>query len=439
MNPNETIGATHTKTVPIVHTQFLPETNILDDKALRGDYEKLRITYELLRDIGYDVDIDSVLNRILDRMYEFLKYDRGIVLLVDRKGKLKRRAYRNIKDGDRYFLSKTLIRHVVNKKEGIISSDIRTDDRFNTADSILFSGVRSSMAVPILYQNQILGVIMVESSQRTGAFTEKDLHLIMNIANHTAQFIKNSLLHEELQVSFNSAVRTLSATVDARHPLTGGHSDRVTKFSMLIAKELDLSRSQLATLSYAALLHDIGKIGISDKVLLKNGPFEPSEREEMKTHAEKTKEILEKFHFPEKLKSVPQVASLHHEKLDGNGYPNGFKGSELPVEAKIITVADVFDALTSHREYPKYDETGENLSFQKMPITNAVDIIEKKTGTQFDPEVVGAFKKCLPFALNYFRGSHFAPADVDAYIASQTSTQKSTSIEQTPSLLEQHA
>jgi HD-GYP domain-containing protein (c-di-GMP phosphodiesterase class II) len=395
MTKDNTSGMTHTQHVSLVHTEFVPEKDIPSDRILREDYEKLRITYELQRDTGSEIDIDLVLNRILDRTFEFLRYDRAIILLVNKTRKLKTRAYRNISDDNKQQLSTTLIRHVVHKREGVIFSDLLTDNRFNKADSIILSGMRSSMAVPILHKDEVLGVIVIESSKKIGAFTKKDLLLIMNIANHTAQSIKNSLLHEELRISFDSAIRTLSATVDAKHALTAGHSERVAKFSVLIAKELGLKGNRLIALSYSALLHDIGKIGISDKVLLKNGPITDSEREEMNTHPVKTQEILENFHFPKMLKNVPFIAALHHEKIDGNGYPKGLTGSDLPLEAKILGVADAFDAMTSHRDYPKYDENGNPLECKKMSALQAVDILEKETGTHFDGAVVKALKKCL--------------------------------------------
>jgi putative nucleotidyltransferase with HDIG domain len=395
MNTNDASGLTHTQHVSQVQTEFLPEKGIPNDRILREDYEKLRITYELQRDTGSEIEIDLVLNRILDRTYEFLQYDRGIILLVNKKGKLKTRAYRNISDGKKQLLSTTLIRHVVNKREGVILSDILTDNRFNKADSIILSGMRSSMAAPILHRDEVLGVIVIESSKKVGAFTKKDLLLMMNIANHTAQFIKNSLLHEELRISFDSAIRTLSATVDAKHTLTAGHSERVAKLSVLIAKELGLKGNRLIALSYAALLHDIGKIGISDRVLLKNGQINDSEREEMKSHPTKTQEILENFHFPKMLKNVPAIAALHHERIDGKGYPQGLTGSDLPLEAKIMGVADAFDAMTSLRDYPKYDETGKPLNCKRMSVSEAVAILEKETGTHFDAAVVAALKKCL--------------------------------------------
>ena len=287
-----------TQHITQVDAEFLPEKDIPKDSSMREDYEKLRITYELQRDIGSEIEVDLVLNRILDRTFEFLNYDRGIILLVNKKGKLKARVIKNITNEKRNQLSTTLLKHVINKKEGIISSDVLTDKRFNRAESIIFSGIRSAIVTPpILQGNEVLGVIVIESWKKVAAFTEKDLRLIMNIASHTAQFIKNSLLHEELQMSFDSAIRTLSATVDAKHTLTAGHSERVAKLAVLIARKLGLKRNRIETLRYAALLHDIGKIGISDKVLLKNGPFNIFEREEMNSHPGKDKRYPGKISF----------------------------------------------------------------------------------------------------------------------------------------------
>ena len=395
VDTNDALSMTQTQHISQVHTEFLPEKDIPTDSVLREDYEKLRITYELQRDIGSEIEIDLVLKRILERTFEFLKYDRGIILLVNKVGKLKARAYKNVTDENKNSLSTTLIKHVINKREGVISSDILTDNRFNTAESIIFSGIRSTMVAPILQGDEVLGVIVIESSKKVGAFTEKDLLLIMNIASHTAQFIKNSLLHEELRTLFDSAIRTLSATVDAKHTLTAGHSERVAILAVRIAKKLGLNKNKLEALRYAALLHDIGKIGISDEILLKNGPFNDSEREEMKSHPAKTKEILEKFHFPRTLKNVPSISALHHERIDGTGYPRGLTEADLPLEARILSVADVFDALTSLRDYPKHDETGNPMECDRMSVAQAIDILDKGAGSHFDVEVVAALKQCL--------------------------------------------
>ena len=136
----------------------------------------------------------------------------------------------------------------------------------------------------------------------------------------------------------------------------------------------------------------------------------------MNIHPRKAKDILDKFHFPRMLKNVPSIAALHHERIDGRGYPEGLCGEKLPLEAKIIAVADVFDALTSSRDYPKYDETGKPVYSQRMAVSEAVAIIEKEAGTHFEPEIVRAFKRCLPHALLRLRGKHFDPGYVDGFL-----------------------
>ena len=420
MNATEALRRTYSELMPLVQAEFLPEKEIPQDSVLREDYEKLRITYELQRDMGAEIEIDSVLKCILDRTFEFLNYDNGTILLVNKEGKLKPRAHKKTGNGKKHLLSSTLIKHVLQKREAVITSDLLGDNRFNMAESIRFSGVRSSIAVPILHQGEILGMIIIESSQRFDAFGKKDLNLMINIANHTAQFIKNSLLHEELLVSFKSAIRTLSAMVDARHPLTAGHSERVAKLSAHIAEKMGLNANRMETLTYAALLHDIGKIGIPDRVLLKEGPFDSHEREEMNSHSARTKDILENFHFPKTIRNVPEIAALHHERVDGKGYPYGLFGTDLPLEAKIIAVADVFDALTSRRDYPKYDEAGEPLNCSRMPLSEAVATIEKEVGTHFDAEVVAAFKRSLPEVLFHLRGSHYEPEYIDAFLTPES-------------------
>ena len=183
----------------------------------------------------------------------------------------------------------------------------------------------------------------------------------------------------------------------------------------MIGREMNLDEGELEVIKYAALLHDIGKIGIRDKVLLKNGPFTPEERVEMNTHPTKTLAILKTFHFPKALRQVPMVAVYHHEKVNGQGYPEGLTGDQLPLSSKTLAVADVFDALTSPRDYPKYTDS-EALGLEPMPLAKAVAVLKTEAGTHLDSEVVTAFLKCLPKALLLFRGTHFRPEYVDEII-----------------------
>jgi putative nucleotidyltransferase with HDIG domain len=419
--PGEAIGSdgaaqennVYTEFFSLAQSEFLPEKQLLDTETLRRDYEKLRITYELQKDIGSDFDIDSILTKILERIFEFLDYDQAVILLVDNNGSLRPQAHKCRRPGTFRGISSTLIGYVKEKKMGVISLDVLTDSRFQEAASMITRGARSSMAAPIIHDGDLLGAIIIESFENTSAFSEKDLRLITSIAGHVAQFIRNSLLHEEMQRFFDSAITTLSAMIDARHPLTAGHSERVARYALMIGRQMGLAAERLEGLRLAALLHDIGKIGIPNRILLKQGKFTAAEREKMNEHPVITRKILEKFHFPKHLRWIPQVTALHHEKCNGQGYPRGLTCTRIPLEAKILALADVFDALTSPRDYPKYNAEGKVMDCDRMPLADVLAIIEKESGEQFDARVVCAFRKCVAEALLLYRGTHFPPDYVD--------------------------
>jgi putative nucleotidyltransferase with HDIG domain len=263
----------------------------------------------------------------------------------------------------------------------------------------------------------MIGVLQVINAKKKKRFDTEDETFLQDLTSQVGIALENSLLIEEVLLSFNSSISTLSATVDARHPFTAGHSERVTEYSLLIARQMGLTENEIEVLKFAGLLHDIGKIGIRDNILLKNGQFTPEERNEMKSHPEKTKVILDKFRFPRSLRKVPEIAVHHHERIDGHGYPRGLTGDQLPLGSKILAVADVFDAITSLRDYPKYVDD-EILSNDPMPLPKAVSILENGAGTQFDPEIVNAFIRCLPKALLLYRGKHFTEEYVDDMIRS---------------------
>jgi putative nucleotidyltransferase with HDIG domain len=272
---------------------------------------------------------------------------------------------------------------------------------------------RSVLCLPIRSRTgQNIGVLQVINKKGTDHFDRRDEVFMKGLASQVGIALENSLLIDELKLSFNSSITTLSAIVDARHPLTAGHSLRVTEYSLLIAKEMRLGENDIEVLRLAALLHDIGKIGIRDAVLLKEGLFTPEERQEMNSHPIKTRMILEKFYFPQRLRSVPDIACHHHEKMDGSGYPDGLNGDALPRGSQIIAVADIFDALTSRREYPKYTSQ-ETMGREPMPLKAAISLFQQEAGNHLAPEVVSAFLRCLPQALLHYRGEHFTPEYMD--------------------------
>jgi HD-GYP domain-containing protein (c-di-GMP phosphodiesterase class II) len=159
--------------------------------------------------------------------------------------------------------------------------------------------------------------------------------------------IEKQNLYEENEKFFRSIVRVLAAAVDARDPVTAGHSERVAKFSVNMARALGYSGEALRLVEYCGYLHDVGKIGVPDAVLNKPGRLEPEEFEKMKSHAAQTCDILSEAYFPRGLRNTPEVAGSHHEKLDGSGYPKGLSGEEIGQVSRIMAIVDIFDALVA--------------------------------------------------------------------------------------------
>jgi adenylate cyclase len=191
-----------TKLAPLAEQSFLPESLIQDVAHLRRDYEKLRVSYDLSRAIGVELDIDALLAKILDRAFELLPADRGVVLLYDDNGELAPRCVRNKRKSaqdEQVVLSTTIINEVLRDKAAVLSSDASVDSRFSGAHSIIMQGIRSSMAVPLLYGSELFGIMLLDSSIAANAFQEKDLQLLQNVANQAAVAIQNSLYAKKLQ------------------------------------------------------------------------------------------------------------------------------------------------------------------------------------------------------------------------------------------------
>lgn len=275
---------------------------------------------------------------------------------------------------------------------------------------------KSVLCMPVRgHQGDIIGVLQVINKKGKDRFDREDEAFMRALSTQVGIALENSLLVEEVTTSFNNSISTLSAIVDARHHYTAGHSKRVMEISLTIAEHINMDNGSRAILQYAALLHDIGKVGIRDEVLQKNGTFTDDDWREMKSHPIKTYAILKELRFPRHLRRVPEIACLHHEKINGEGYPEGLRGDAIPIESKIIGVADMFDAVTSRRDYPKYT-TEQVLTHDPMPLPKVIELLQKLSGNEYDPLVVDALLRCLPEILITYRGSHYTPEYVDATI-----------------------
>ncbi|MEM7447224.1 MAG: adenylate/guanylate cyclase domain-containing protein [Myxococcota bacterium] len=192
-----------TKLAPLIDHSFLPEKLVQDELALRRDYEKLRASYEVIRAIGVELDVDKLLERILDTSFALFNADRGVVLLYVGPEDAKELTPRCVRSkggtSQQVNLSTTILNEVLRDKAAVLSSDASVDSRFQGAHSVIMQGIRSSMAVPLIHTGEVFGVVIIDSQIAANAFTEKDLQLLQNVANQAAIAIQNSLYAKKLE------------------------------------------------------------------------------------------------------------------------------------------------------------------------------------------------------------------------------------------------
>lgn len=246
---------------------------------------------------------------------------------------------------------------------------------------LLGLGLVSAASIPIIAQGKVIGVLNLGKYAKKpfSFFDKEDTELLLILAYEAGSAISNCRLIGELQELYMGSMVSLASALNARDHYTQGHSERVARLAISIARKLKLSNEQIDSIRYASILHDIGKIGIPDKILLKPGKLTKAEFTVIKRHPIFAVNILK--HIP-RLKNIVPIIYHEHERYDGKGYVEGIKGEKIPIESRIIFVADAYEAMTSDRPYRKA------LSRQ-----GASAEVKRGAGTQFDPKVVKALLK----------------------------------------------
>lgn len=266
---------------------------------------------------------------------------------------------------------------ILESGEPFIIDNVKTDCRFSKSiDEKSTFITRNMVCVPLKIKDRVIGVLQV-INKKENSFDEEDREALAALANHVAISIDNASLYQELKEAFYWTAMALAETIEKRDTYTGGHTKRVVDYSITIGKAMGLSRKELEYLELAAILHDVGKIGVKDEILLKQGKLTPEELAEMVRHAKYGAEILNHFKH---LKNVAVGVKGHHERFDGKGYPDKLCGEEIPLIARIIAVADSFDAMTTDRPYRKAIDS-----------KRAFEELTSNMGTQFDKKVVETF------------------------------------------------
>ncbi len=243
------------------------------------------------------------------------------------------------------------------------------------------NGIIARIGVPLKMQGQIIGALVLENNNGGARFTEDELELLATIASQAMVAIENALLYETVKSNYFAAIQSLVNALEANDKFTKGHSERVTLLSLELARYIGLDYREMETLEHAAILHDIGKLGIDALILQKRGKLTADEYALVQAHPAIGNEILKPI---ETLDDIRMIIIQHHERYDGRGYPNNLKGSEISLKSRILSVVDTFDAMITDRPYRNA------LTMEKV-----CDELKTHSGTQFDPYVVQMFMEML--------------------------------------------
>jgi putative nucleotidyltransferase with HDIG domain len=363
---------------------------------MQSKQNQLQALMEIGSVINSSLGRKRVLEEVMDSLIKLMRAERGFLILLDpRDGKWKAETSRGIDqvnlDEDAFKVSRTIVRKAANTGEPVLTTNAQEDPRFGGQESVIAFHLRSILCAPLKLKNRLIGVLYVDNRVRTGIFQESDLRLITAFADQAAVAIHNADLIEnlrktnfqleaaniELGIAYEATLRGWVTALDIRDKETEGHTQRVTVLTQRLAQKMGVDRDAMEHITRGALLHDIGKMAISDEILRKKGKLTPEERAVMEEHPVHAYKMLSAIEF---LRPALDIPYCHHEKWDGTGYPRHLRGEQIPFAARIFSVIDVWDALTSERPY-----------HEALPHHEVRQKIRADADKHFDPQVVEAF------------------------------------------------
>jgi putative methionine-R-sulfoxide reductase with GAF domain len=348
----------------------------------------LDLIYTVSKKVGSTSRITPLLQKTINMTQKTLNAMAASILLFDDQEK---ELYFEVASGP---VGKVLKQVKLNSDIGIAGQVVRTGKPLivnnvgrhpsfhRNIDEITGFVTTSMICTPLLVHRKILGVIEILNKLDGSDFNEQDLEVMVALATTTAMVIENTKLHQEILNSYKATISTLAAAIDAKDPYTHGHSNRVMEYAIMGGTALSLPIESMEKLEYAGILHDIGKISIDAQILNKPGRLNSDEWEVIHEHPMRGYELLRGIPF---LKEASEFVLYHHERFDGEGYPVGIKGENIPIEARLIAVADAFDTMTTDRSYRS-----------ALSIEEAVSRLVRCSGTQFCPKAVEAIVSSLP-------------------------------------------
>ena len=362
-------------------------------ESMDHKFSQLTNLIEISKDSISNLSFQEVLNHILESAVDSQGAKSGSIMLLNKRtNELEIAAAVNM---DKEIVKSTRVK----LGEGIAGRVAKDGEPLLLIDGVTLCGQRNlkdAVSIPIKSKDELIGVLNLNSKGPRSAgessiFDVKDLDFLSTLANHAAVVINNAHLYEVLQKNYINIIQTLTAAIDAKDPSTRGHSARVAEYAVAIAKELKMPMESLKTIQSAAYLHDVGKIGIPEYILGKPSGLTDAEFDIIKTHPTISAKILAPVHFEEPI--IP-IVRHHHERYAGGGYPDNIKGDMIPLEARILTLADSFDAMISSRPYRSAHS-----------VDWAMEEIRNCSGQQFDPEIAEVFLQVID--------AMFRPAFVD--------------------------
>ena len=371
--------------------------------------QRLLHTFSALADLGQEIsdtnDFEEMLRNSFHLLLGSLAIRRGAVTEYDREaGTLRLIASRGFGEStnDALELPADHARELASFGSTMtLDGATRRAQRF-LEDHKALASIEIDLLLPLVVRERLIGIVLLGEKASGEKYTEEDLEVLSALARHIGvgihshrlleevehKAIENQRLYDGLRKIYKETVQAFAAAIDIKDRYTQGHSVRVGKYSEIIAREMGWSDEEVEGITIAGYLHDIGKLIVDLSVINSPERFSAKDSKEMSRHPSAGYEILARINHP--YAEIPLMARYHHERIDGNGYPDGLKGDQIPPGAKIVTLADSFDAMTTDRPYRK-----------KLPLEDVLEDFRANTGTQFDPAVVCAF--CRAF-LNEIEG-----------------------------------
>ena len=360
----------------------LEEKVRLRTRELKKSKDRLFILYQISRSISSTLELDNILKVILDFSVKISGANRGSVMLLDeKKNTFFIKAAYNL--SEKVILNVTFAKDentigwVAKNKKSLYIKDLEKDKRFSKKGGVDYK-LNQLLIVPIIIEGEVKGVINLDNNT---SFTTDTINLLKSFSEQVAVAINNAHLYQKIRDSYFEIVKALAQAIEAKDPYTHGHSERVMQYSLMIAQKFGLSKEEKDSLRYAAILHDIGKIGVRGIILNNPNGLTTEEYGEVKRHPIIGENIISPI---ELLQPIRPLIRHHHEWYNGKGYPDGLSKEDIPLGARILAVVDAYDAMKSNRPYRK-----------ALTEKTAIQELKQGSGSQFDSTIVEVFLEIL--------------------------------------------